>query len=442
MNVVRSSGRYLIVPLEIMTYGRPLFRADPTGCDQAFMLRGLRGVTLSVVGYNYKGRVLRLTKNLPSEFKTSRFNIRLIQTGDISGAVSATCGQAWFIDTDDTAFGHITHALPNWDTYGPVFQNTIDVSWTSIEGGWRENSGLEFRGCASVWGLQAKFGNESGTLPALIKFTGSISRRCWNIHLVTVSVIDALNGVVLENVGLDPGEIEMPGITIERLLSHRHAGAGLKTTNCANVSVHHDSYLDRVGLETTGALTDSHIKVDYFRNTQEAIIIGSGGGNGLRLSGTVKEANVSGTAGKFAINIASLENIDAKDLIVSGHDVVDLIRLLTNNNFRMVGGSLTVAGPTVKFGGSQPRLADGVRGYVNTRRASATIFAGQTSVVVTHGMDVAPAFIFLQVRNSDANGSRARPSSIGATTFAIQTISGSVSSDSVVDYLAIAGNAP
>ncbi|KTF06783.1 hypothetical protein MGSAQ_001726 [marine sediment metagenome] len=27
MNVVRSSGRYLIVPLEIMTYGRPLFRS-------------------------------------------------------------------------------------------------------------------------------------------------------------------------------------------------------------------------------------------------------------------------------------------------------------------------------------------------------------------------------------------------------------------------------
>ena len=58
--------------------GADYSQADPVGCDQAFMLRGLRGATLSVRGYNYKGRVLRITKNLSSEFKTSKFNIHYI----------------------------------------------------------------------------------------------------------------------------------------------------------------------------------------------------------------------------------------------------------------------------------------------------------------------------------------------------------------------------
>lgn len=83
-----------------------------------------------------------------------------------------------------------------------------------------------------------------------------------------------------------------------------------------------------------------------------------------------------------------------------------------------------------------------MRGYVNAKRGSATILAGQSNVVITHGMDVTPTFVFTQPRNSDANGSRTRPSSIGATTFAIQTISGTVAADSLVDWEAKAGNAP
>ena len=417
-------------------------QADPVGGDQAFMLRGLRGATLTVQGYNYKGRVLRITKALSTEFKTSRFNIPFIQTGDISGAVNAICGQAWFIDTDGTAFGYIHRAWPNWDKYGPVFQDTIDLSWGAIEGGWRNTNGIEFRGCASVWGLQTKVGDESTTLPALITFKDSATRRCWNIHLVTVFVIEAINGVVLENVGLDLNEVERPGIRIQHLTSHSNAGVGLKTTNCANVTVYHDSYRDNKALETSGALVDSHIHADYFQNRVEAITIGPGGGNGLRLIGIVKEANTTGASDKSAINVQSLENIETDGLIVSGDDVVDLIRLPSNNNFRMRGGSLTAAGSTVKFGGSHPRLADAVRDYVNIKRGSATILTGQSAIVVTHGMDVSPNFVSTQPRNSDANGSRTRPSSIGATTFAIQTISGTVAADSLVDWEAKAGNAP
>lgn len=417
-------------------------QADPVGCDQAFMLRGLRGATLSVQGYNYKGRVLRITKNLPNEYKTSKFNIHYIYTGDLQGTVSAVCGQAWYIDTDTTAFGYIHRAWPNRDNYGPVFQDTADVSWGAIEGGWNNGSGLEFRGCGSVWGGQLKIGDESNTLPSLLTFTDSPTRRCWNIHLGLVFVIGAVNGVTMENVGFDLSDEERPGITIDHLTSHRNAGVGLSVTNSANIKIYHDSYKDGTGLEATGALTNSTIQVNYRQTIITALSLGTGCGKGLRLSGAVKDANTSGAANTSAINIQSVENIETEGLIVSGDDTVDLIRLPSGNQFRMRGGSLTAGGATVKFGGSQPALADAVRGYVNVRRGQATIASGGSSVTVTHGMDATPVFVFTQPRNSDANGSRVRPASIGATTFAIQTISGTVSADSVVDWEAKAGNAP
>ena len=422
--------------------GADYSQADPVGCDQAFMLRGLRGATLSVRGYNYKGRVLRITKNLSSEFKTSKFNIHYIYTGDLQGAVTAVCGQAWYIDTDTTAFGYIHRAWPNREPYGPVFEDTIDISWGAMEGGWNGASGVELRGCASVWGSQTKLGDESNTLPALLTFKDSATRRCWNIRLGIVFVIGAVNGVTMENVGFDLSGVERPGMVIDLLTSHDNAGAGLKIVNSANLKIYHDSYKDVNALDASGALTNSDIQVNYRRNRQASMLIGAGCGKGLRLSGSVKDANTSGAADISAINIQSIENIDANDFIVSGSAVVDLIRLPSGNQFRMRGGSLSTGGSTVRFGGSQPKLADHVRGYVTSKRGAATILAGQASVVVEHGLDITPEYIFLQTRNSDANGSRVRPSTIGATTFAIQTISGTVAADSTVYWEAKAGNAP
>lgn len=417
-------------------------QANPVGGDQAFMLRGLRGATLSVQGYNYKGRVLRITEAIAGEFKTSRFNIEFIQTGDISGATNEICGQAFFIDPNGTAFGHIKRAWMNWDKYGPIFQDAIDLSFGAIEGGWRNTFGIEFRGCASVWGKSIAVGDEINSISALVAFKDSATRRCWNCHITTIFALGAINAVTLENVGLDTSGNERPGITIDHLTTHNNSGVGLKTTNCANLDIKHDSYNDGKGLKTSGLLTNSNIFVNYRSTDIEAITIGAGGGNGLILSGSVKNANTSLAASKSAIDVQSVENIVAENMIISSGNVVDLIRLPSGNQLRMFGGSLTTGAGVVKFNGSHPALASAVRGYVNVKRGQSSILSGQGSVVVTHGMDVTPALVLTQVRNSDANGSRVRPSSIGATTFAIQTISGTVSADSLVDWEAKGGNAP
>lgn len=418
-------------------------QADPIGCDEAFYIRGIRGGKLNIKGQNYKGRVLRVTEAQAGEFKTSLLNIESLVTGDINGASSATCGQSIFADVNGTAFGKIGFMWSNWDEYGPVFQDCIDVSFSSIEGGWRSGTGLEFRGCASIWGDKIAVGDEANTTPVLVKFTDSLTRRCWNISIDKMFIIGSVDGVVIENVGIATDNTTLrTGIKIGSLFTRNCSGRGLVVNNCANVDIMHDSENDGVSFESIGVFRDSEMNVNYRRSRAQSVIIPLGSGANLRIRGTVREGNTSSAAGVHSIDVASLENIWTEELVVSGSGVASLIKLASNNAFRMRGGSLTVSGSTVKFGGSAPRYADNVIGYVNKSRGQATIPNGQSAVVVTHGMDVTPAYVFTQVRNSDANGSRVRPSSIGPSTFAIQTISGNVASDSPVDWEAKGGNAP
>lgn len=415
--------------------------------DQALFIRGLRGTTIRVNGFAYKGRVFRATKALSSEFGTSRLNIEYIQTGDIYGASGSAfqCGQAWYIDTDNTFFGSIENAHPNWDLYGPVFEDTIDINIGYLEGGWRDNTGMEFRGCVSLWFDRIEVGDETNTVD-LITFKPSATRRCWNISGNTIFAIAGRNNLVFEDVGIEGGTgLKRPGFTASLVTTHLASEAGIKATDVANISCTHDSHLDATHLDTTGEFSNCRIDMRYRRSTGKGVHIRPGGGDQTTISGVVEDSNTSGTPGNPALHIDTLENINARDLHVSGSDASTMVLLPAGNAFRMYGGSVSPGGSATKFGGSQPRLADGVRGYVNEARGSASILSGNPNVVVPHGMDVAPDQnrIRFQARNSDPNGSQVRPTTVGATSFVIQTISGgNVASDSLVAWDAKAGNAP
>lgn len=420
-------------------------QADPVGCDEAFLIRGIRGATIRVFGQNYKGRVLRVTEALSSEYKTSLLNIERLVTGDIAGSTSAICGQSIFADVNGTAFGKLGFMWANWDEYGPVFQDCIDLSFTSIEGGWRSNTGLEFRGCASVWGDKIAVGDESNVTPALVKFTNSATRRCWNISIDKVFIIGSVDGVQMENIGINTDDATLrTGIRIGTLFTRNCTGRGLYGSNCANVHIDlHDSENDGVPFEAAGVFRDSDVCMNYRRSKRQAVIVSLTSGRNLTLAGMVRDANTSGTAGIHAISIASLEAIWARGLIVAGSATVSLINLPSNNQFLMIGGSLTVGGSTVMFGGTHPKLADNVANYINRARSRVTIPAGASSVTVTHGLSATPEYAWLQERNSDANGQACRPQSFGASTFVIATKSGAaVSADSLVDYDIKMGNAP
>lgn len=115
--LLKVKGAGVSVPSSLPDYNQ----ADPSGAKQAFVINSCRGCKISVLGRSYPGRVLR-TKST-STVKLSFLNID-IRTSD----VDSPCGQGMYLQGADSAFGVISSAQNQWDSYGSVLDSLTDIT--------------------------------------------------------------------------------------------------------------------------------------------------------------------------------------------------------------------------------------------------------------------------------------------------------------------------
>lgn len=223
---------------------------DPEDADQGLYLRGIRGGEIKVKAHGYKGRVIRVTKELPGEPKSSMLNFSNIETGDHTNP----CGQAWYMD-GYSAFGSIGRAWVFWDKYGPIFNGLHDLTIHSIEGGWRSGTnGLRFEGCSAVHIGKLALGDETQTVD-LLTFTrseilhGRTKRKRWhNIYVEEAFLLKGKRGVVIEHSD-DEGYIR------GNFYSKVTKEAGMTVTDVKKFDLKHISWHDGTGLVVSGDRT-------------------------------------------------------------------------------------------------------------------------------------------------------------------------------------------
>lgn len=407
---------------------------DPAGADQAFMVRGVRGGLIGWRGHNYKGRVMRITKERIGEPKTSRLTIPYAKTGDYG---AAACGQNYYFDAG-SAFGAITELSCFWDTYGPVAENVADLSIGHMDGGWNAgNNGMEFRGVVSLWAPLLSGGDETNTVdiftfkPSLtdtvthnaVNYTaiadsvgiepgvtagwgsywtasgsgGSawdgakhyiVGRNCGNIE-ANLFAFKGKKGVVLEGVG-DDATNSSARLSVKCRGNGEH---GVYINACSRMDVAINSAEDEVPFETVGAANAVSLELQIKNAKRQAGVVGSAAFD-LAITGKVDGANSDVVAATSVFDVNSIgRDINFHGLNVSTANADYIFDLAAGNSVTIVDSDLSPTGVTVPMGPNLPKVARNVGGYRTQNVGSATVLSGNNNVTVTHGLAVAPTSI-------------------------------------------------
>lgn len=328
--------------------------ADPSGAQQAFLFRGVRNADLWVRGYDYDGRVVRVTEEGVGEEKTSR----LIFHSFLTGESGSPCGQAIYVDAT-SACAMFASASWFYDLYGPYFYQTDDLFFGQLEGGLWVNTGMVIEGCQSVWAPVIALGEGDASVLLTIKGSSSpqYSANIW-IGALFAQLVD--KGVVLEDIGSDG---DTPSITIGALYTRGNAEHGLYIDNCQRVDITHHSSSDLVSVETTGACSGK-LHMTVLGSDEESLIIGATANN-LVVSGNIKTPNSSSAATTDAVVVNSTgEAITFRDLHIESSLVRYAYNLVSGNKVRIDGGRLNLSGGAVAMGANLPLdIVGRVEGY-------------------------------------------------------------------------------
>lgn len=408
-------------------------QANPTGCDEAYRFVNVYGTSIKVEGSNYQGRCLRVTSDStkigPDGFKTQWVTIENISTNS-SAAITAIestrlaqgVGQSFYIDTGTNAFGSINKAFLLWELYGPVIDNTTDVTLHDMETLWRGNTGMQCRQVISFWGKTLKLGSElTGTTMQLLSFVSQNGVDCQNVCLDTVFAVGGYDGVYAENIGRISGQ----GLTIKNLVTRTNTNTGLTLNNCTKFDIQTNQWADGVNLWLTGACGEGRVKFRSSQSKNQNIIIDSAVSGQIFFEGEASNGNINNGSGISLIQVSTTNPISFDHFLASSGSVDYLYNLPSSNNTRIRFGGVTTAGGSQIFN-NQPNRSLGVRGLVTMNAGTATIASGQSSVTVAHGMYRAPDFCLATGRSS--GGSQAFVSVVDNTNITISIPSNAASS--------------
>lgn len=414
--------------------------ANPSGMNEAFRFVNAYGSVIEYVeGQEYAGRVLRITSTTPGSggFRSQWLEIKRIYVNSAAaiGASEATrlaqgTGQAFFIDSGLNAFGKIGDVICLWDLYGPIVEDTTDVTLEDLESLWRGNTGMELRGVIGFWGGHLKLGSElaTGTM-TLLKVTDSATRNSQQINIGAMSCIGGYNGLEVINVGVTTG----PGLQIGTIYTRNSRNRGITLNNCRKFNIQQAMcYADVVCLEMTGACSQGEVNINTIQSKAQAIIVGSAVTGQIKFTGSARDGNADLGAGVSLIDINTTSSVLFDTFIASSGNVDYLYDVASGGSTRIIGGQVVTAGGTAILN-NQPSRAKDVIGWVTENRGSATVLSGGTTVVVNHGLVKAPDFILLTGRSGSTVD--LWPSSIGSTQFTIN-VSAAVPSDQAVNWRA------
>lgn len=343
---------------QLADYTKP----NPPGADEAFVLRAMRGSTVEAYGGDYRGRVLRILKSLPDEYPTSGLKITRIYTDETAGITAdektrqaAGAGQAFYIDTYSSAFGEILSAITFWDHYGPVIENTGDVTIHSLEGTWRGNSGMAILGGISCWLHSIKLGNESKRID-LLTLSDSATRSCQNIYIGLLFTVGGKRGLLAQNVGVSPGQ----GLVVDAMFSRLNGERGLVLQDCSEFDVGFYSYADEIALELGGECVNGQVNVQITASKKQAIIIGAACSE-IDFAGTVRNGNMDRADGISLIELNSRGPVNFNNMSLSSSNVEYLYDFPDHNNVTLNGGRIVSSKASTMLS-NPPKYAKNVRG--------------------------------------------------------------------------------
>lgn len=411
--------------------------ADPVGCDEAFRFEGGKGWEAAIIGKNYAGRVCRVTKsNNPNEFQGQLVKLSVHvdssaeRTETEAARLAAGVGQGFFIDTDSVAFGEILSTICFWEKYGSVVENTTDVTHHFIETLYRGLTGFELRGVISYWGGYLNLGSELAAPPDLLKIKSSSTRPSHNIRLAEVFAAAGAVGVNIEQVGTDT----LQGIQIDALYSRLNKQQGLVVNACRGFNITHHSLSDNMAARVIGGSSYGTIRPHYTRSAIEALEVGASVLECNFTDGHILDANQSNAASTPLIRAIGNTNRNYFNNLRLSSDRVNSVFLLTSGSKHRVRGGSAYNLNNGQLFNELPELFTDVAGWVDKASGSAVIPAGQTSIIVTHGMSAAPHRIFLQVY--EPAGAIAKVNGAATATQFTITIPAAVGSDLRIDWQA------
>ncbi|RKZ04916.1 hypothetical protein DRQ25_16810 [Candidatus Fermentibacteria bacterium] len=415
-------GRYITLDLWVRDGGtlKDYSIADPSDAEQAFLIRGIRDATIDVKGDNYKGRVCRVSKEGAGEEKTSKLQFKSFNTG-----TSGTgCGQSIYIDAT-SAFGGFGDMKLFYDEYGPVFYETHDITIQLMDTIFQGNSGVVVSGCQSFWADVFSLGDETQTVDLLTINDGSLLHSA-NIHINSLFANKGKNGVVLTNIGLD---YDVGSLIIDACMTRDNGEHGVYITDCRGMKLGVDSVEDEIGVEIVGASSRNlFIDLRSLSAKKQALIVGASAYQ-LEFTGVVQNANRSETATTSAVDI----NSTGRDIEFNSFTIEEatgypeyLIDIVSSNNVVLNGGHFLVSAGATIIMNNAPKVARGVRGYKTEATGVATVLNGNTTIAVSHGLDITPTSVILTGTEAETNALWV--TAIGSSTFTIN-VSGAVSAN-------------
>lgn len=422
------NGRELVTRLKVFGGGTlaDYTQSDPIGGTEAFYFRGIRGNDCEVEGDSYLGRVVRVTRQIEGEEKTSRLLLRKLTTGDISGT-SQRCGQSIYCDDNGVAdsqgaFGGVSVARTYWDHYGPVFEDLSDVIMGEWEGSFR-NTGVELYGCQGVqWnqlyiGDTGYTGGNASAAVLRIKRSRTKSNRYWNrIFITQLKGLKTPYILDAEGVGsLDP----FPSLWVGLVDGRGNFGGSevksvVRLNDVRRAEVNIRAYESQSALEVSGNQTqDIQANIIGRQFSGIPVSIGNLGAGSVMLTGSVRD-NTSdqplikvdgGTLVQITMDLGLARNSPILDLSV-------------NNNVKVLGGRISATSSATQFN-NRPRVVRDVTNLVSENSGTATILQGTDRVTVNHGLFSTPIGTpTLTARSEEGQGAYV-PTGITSTSFQI-----------------------
>lgn len=412
-------------------------QADPVGCDEAFRFEGGKGWEAVVYGKNYAGRVCRATRSSDlNEFQCQLVDLSVHvdssaeRTEAETVRLAAGVGQGFFIDTYATAFGTLSSYVGFWEKYGSVIENTTDITVQFVETLYRGVTGFDSRGVISGWFSNVNVGSELALPPDLFTVRASSTRASYNIHISEGFAVGGNIGFNFVQVGSDLLE----GITADSLHTISNKSHGVVVNACYGFDINHRSTGDNIAGRVIGGSSYGVLRPKYKRSVLEALEVGSSVLECNFNDGYIVDANTSNTAATPLIRaIGTTARNYFNDLRLSSARINTVFLLTNGSKHRVRGGSAYNLNNGQLFN-ELPEMFSDVAGWADKATGSAVIPAGQTSIVVNHGMSAAPNRVFLQPY--EPAGGIAKVNGAATTTQFTITIPAAIGVDLRIDWRA------
>lgn len=383
---------------------------DPASATQFLVFRGSRRNKLMLKTNRYAGRLLRTKVATGSEYKLS-FNDFNIRSGDQTSVDGDVIGQSYYFE-GTSAFGNVSHMVASNEKYGSIADSIVDITYEYLETGTGLTTGYEWRGCGSVWIDNMLLGDETQTLTTALFTVNDALDGCRRVTIQNMLCVQPGIGVHFDR--LESSAVD-PGFIVNNLIVDQASDAMIKITDsnfgtfrAFGKACNKDAVIEGTSRNISGEVKSRNARKNCVQILDTA--------SNIDITGSNEGASQVAPGMHPVVDVRSVgENIVFNDFTIQSDVTAGSYDIIASNNVRIQGGRAE-AQPV--FTSAAAKRIRNLEGYRNEFSGVATILSGNTSVTVTHTMDVLPETVQSTGRTSSEVAST-WVSAIGATTFDI-----------------------